>query len=114
MFLLGVSDNCAAKLKDIAHISTKPKVYIDTYFDSSCSNVAIMRQTSSEGWAIVESKGFLALGVLELLVESVNVCPELEHFLLLSWEVGPVGNLKEKYVSAKRAFKRSKLIESEP
>ena len=46
-----------------------------------------MGQARGEGRAIVEGELGLALAQLELLVEGVDLLPELEDFLFLIWEV---------------------------
>ena len=47
-----------------------------------------MGESGGEGRAIVERVQGLALGQLELLLESVDLLPILQHFLFLLGEVG--------------------------
>jgi len=49
-------------------------------------------QAGSERWTIIEGELRLALGELELLVESVDFLPVGEHFFFLLREVWPFGH----------------------
>merc|ERR1711957_219674 len=64
------------------------------YLDGAGSNVAVMGHAGGERGAIVESEGGLVFGKLELLLESVDIFPVLEDFLLLVGEIGPLGHYK--------------------
>ena len=52
-------------------------VYLITYLNGASCNMTVVGKPSSEGWAIVECELWLARRELKLLVEGVNVLPEL-------------------------------------
>jgi len=54
----------------------------------------VVGKPGGEGRAIVECVEGLTLRELELLLESVDVLPVLEHFLFLFGEVRSLGNYK--------------------
>ena len=64
----------------------------ETYLDGSSGDMAVVRKSCGEGRAIVECVEGLALGELELLLESVDLLPILEHLLFLFGEVRSLGN----------------------
>lgn len=59
------------------------------YLDGAGSDVTVVRHSSGEGWAIVESEGWFVLGAFKLLVEGIDLFPVGEDALLLLWEVWP-------------------------
>ena len=65
--------------------SIQVEVPSDNVFDVSCKDVAIVRQSCSERWAVVEDVLLaICLGFLELCVECIDLCPVGEdRFLLL-------------------------------
>mmetsp|Transcript_26727 Transcript_26727/g.33313 ORF Transcript_26727/g.33313 Transcript_26727/m.33313 type:complete len:503 (-) Transcript_26727:26-1534(-) len=63
--------------------------------DGAGGDVAVVRQSSSEGGAIVEGEFRLALAELELLLEGINLLPVGEHVLFLGGEVRLVGNCEK-------------------
>ena len=56
--------------------------------------MAVVRKSCGEGRAIIECVEGLALGELELLFESIDLLPVLEHLLFLFGEVRSLGNYK--------------------
>ena len=61
------------------------------YLDCSSCNVAIMGQTSSKRWTVVESELRLALRELKLLMEGIDFLPKLEYLFFFLREVRFVG-----------------------
>ena len=61
------------------------------YLDCSSCNVAIMGQTSSKRWAVIESELRLALRELKLLMEGIDFLPKLEYLFFFLREVRFVG-----------------------
>ena len=63
-----------------------------TYLDCSSGDVSIVRETSCEGWSIIESEFRLTLAEFELLLESLDFVPEFEDVFFLLGEIGSVGD----------------------
>lgn len=53
--------------------------------------MTVVRESSGKRRSIVESELGLVFGELELLLEGIDVVPELENFLFLLGEVGSFG-----------------------